>query len=150
VRDAESMKVRALDEGADDYVTKPFSMPELLARIRAQLRRSQPTTSGARLEVGDFVLDEDAHRITIKGVPLSLTPKEFELLRVFAQSPERVLTHRVLVRRIWGEAHGEQIENLRVLIASLRKKLEHGGPTRYIESEPWIGYRFMPGGITLD
>ncbi len=145
VRDTEAMKVTALDEGADDYLTKPFSMPELLARVRAQLRRaSDPDTTALRLEIGDFVVDVDTHSVTVRGKAVHLTPKEFDLLLLFARSPERVLTHRVLLHAIWGPAGVEQPEYLRVLIAGLRKKIEGGGPQKYIHSEPWVGYRFQP------
>jgi two-component system, OmpR family, KDP operon response regulator KdpE len=147
VRESEAMKVAALDEGADDYVTKPFSTPELLARVRSHLRRAPAESQGGRIEAGHFVVDQQAHTLTLNGAPVALTPKEFDLMVLLAQRPERVLTHRVLVRGVWGHGSTDQIENLRVLIASLRKKLERGGPLRYIESEPWIGYRFMPSGV---
>ena len=146
VRDTEAMKIRALDEGADDYLTKPFSMPELLARVRAQLRRAEGSTpeSQAPVEVGDFRIDIDAHIATVRGTPVRLTPKEFDLLLFFARSPGRVLTHKTLLRAVWGPAGEDQPEYLRVLIAGLRKKIEAPGPARYILSEPWVGYRFEP------
>jgi len=147
VRDTDVMKITALDEGADDYLTKPFSMPELLARVRAQLRRTADTsTAEAHLEVGDFIIDTDTHSVHLRGEIVHLTPKEFDLLLVFARSPDRVLTHRVLLRAVWGAAGDDQPEYLRVLIAQLRKKIERTG-TRYIASEPWIGYRFYPEGL---
>jgi len=147
VRDTDVMKVNALDEGADDYLTKPFSMPELLARVRAQLRRVPdlpPTAS--RIEVGDFLIDADAHSAIVRGQPIHLTPKEFDLLQLFARSPHRVLTHKVLLRAIWGPSGDEQPEYLRVLIAGLRKKIEPAEGKKYIHSEPWVGYRFEPSG----
>ena len=146
VRDTEAMKVTALDEGADDYLTKPFSMPELLARVRAQLRRAETAeTAEARVELGDFVIDADAHIATLRGQPLHLTPKEFDLLAVLLRNPERVMTHKVLLRAVWGPAGEEQPEYLRVLVGQLRKKLGGNGQN-YIESEPWVGYRLRPGG----
>ena len=149
VRANDQMKVTALDEGADDYLTKPFSMPELLARVRAQLRRNLETQPVAtHLEIGDFIIDTDAHTVSIRAHVVHLTPKEFDLLLVFARSPERVLTHKVLLRAVWGPAGDGQPEYLRVLIAQLRKKIELPEGPRYILSEPWIGYRFSPSGTT--
>ena len=147
VRDTDIMKVNALDEGADDYLTKPFSMPELLARVRAQLRRvpDAPPTA-ARIEAGDFLIDADAHSSIVRGQPIHLTPKEFDLLQFFARSPHRVLTHKVLLRAIWGPSGDDQPEYLRVLVAGLRKKIETAEGKKYIHSEPWVGYRFEPSG----
>ncbi len=147
VRDSDLMKVRALDEGADDYLTKPFSMAELLARVRAALRRisdSEPLET--RINTGDFMIDAEAHTVSVRGNTVHLTPKEFDLLLLFARSPGRVLTHKVLLRAIWGPAGDRQPEYLRVLIAGLRKKVERSERPRYIQSEPWIGYRFLPAG----
>ena len=147
VRDTDAMKVKALDEGADDYLTKPFSMPELLARVRAQLRRIPPTEAAeTHVEVGDFVIDSEAHTVAVRGSAVHLTPKEFELLLLFARSPGRVLTHKVLLRAIWGTAGEDQPEYLRVLVAALRKKIERGPGHKYVQSEPWVGYRFDPTG----
>lgn len=149
VRDTDVMKVTALDEGADDYLTKPFSMPELLARVRAQLRRNAETDAAeSHLEVGDFVIDSDAHTVLVRGQAIHLTPKEFDLLVLFARAPNRVLTHKILLRGIWGPAGDHQPEYLRVLIAQLRKKIERADGPRYIASEPWVGYRFEPEGLS--
>ncbi len=145
VRDTDVMKVTALDEGADDYLTKPFSMSELLARVRAQLRRTtEQDAVETQIELGDFTIDIGAHSVLVRGQSVHLTPKEFDLLLLFARSPHRVLTHKVLLRGIWGSAGDNQPEYLRVLVAGLRKKIESGDTHRYIQSEPWIGYRFEP------
>jgi len=147
VRNTETMKVQALDEGADDYLTKPFSTPELLARIRVRLRNAAGVTNEPEaLSLGDFVVDVGAHSTRVAGQEVHLTPKEFDLLLAFARKPDRVLTHRVLLREVWGGTAVDQPENLRVLVGSLRKKLESVSGKRYIESEPWVGYRFHPGG----
>lgn len=143
VREQESSKILALDSGADDYVTKPFSAPELLARVRAHLRRrvevaNLPTT----VEEGDFVVDTEAHRVLVRGKETHLTPKEFDLLLLMLRSTGRVLTHKVLLRGVWGTAGEEQPDYLRVLIAQLRKKIDVPDQESYIESEPWVGYRF--------
>jgi two-component system KDP operon response regulator KdpE len=147
VRDTDAMKVTALDDGADDYLTKPFSMPELLARVRSQLRRiAEPEATESRIEIGDFVIDVDAHTVSVRNSSIHLTPKEFDLLLMLARAPHRVLTHKVLLRAIWGPAGEDQPDYLRVLIAGLRKKIECGDGLKYIQSEPWVGYRFQPHG----
>ena len=151
VRDGESMKVRALDAGADDYVTKPFSMPELLARVRVHLRRgAKGETAETRFEAGDFVIDTELHAVRLKGERVHLTPKEFDLLLYFVRHAYRVLTHKTLLSAIWGFAGEGQPEYLRVLVAQLRKKIEGARGVRYIVSEPWIGYRFEPEGETVE
>ena len=153
VRDADAMKIAALDDGADDYLTKPFSMPELQARVRAHLRRSPVAAPGDEgvLTAGDLAVDAAAHTITLRGQELHLTPKEFDLLLLLLRHAGRVMTHKVLLRSIWGAAAESQPEYLRVLVGQLRKKLDRGDGVRYIQSEPWIGYRLVaPGESALD
>jgi len=144
VRGEEKTKVEALDAGADDYVTKPFGMDELLARIRATLRRKPATDSNERiLKAGDFRVDLDAHLAVHGENELRLTPKEFELLVHLVRNPGKVLTHRALLGAVWGGDYTEQHEYLRVFIGQLRKKIESDpSKPRYILTEPWIGYRF--------
>ena len=146
VRGEEKTKVQALDAGADDYVTKPFGMDELLARIRATLRRQPVTDAQARiLEVADVRIDLDAHVATRDGEELRLTPKEFDLLAHLMRNAGKVLTHRSLLGAVWGGDYTEQHEYLRVFIGQLRKKIEPDpSKPRYILTEPWIGYRFNP------
>lgn len=146
VRGEEEIKVEALDAGADDYVTKPFGMDELLARIRAALRRQPANDSKSRvLEIGEFRIDLEAHVATRGGEELRLTPKEFELLAYLVRNAGKVLTHRSLLGAIWGGGHTEQHEYLRVFIGQLRKKIEPDpSKPHYILTEPWIGYRFNP------
>ena len=144
VRGEEKTKVEALDAGADDYVTKPFGMDELFARIRAALRRQPVNGEHARiLEAGEFRIDLDAHVATRSGVELRLTPKEFDLLTHFVRNPGKVLTHRALLGAVWGGDHTEQHEYLRVFIGQLRKKIEPDPSNpHFILTEPWVGYRF--------
>jgi two-component system KDP operon response regulator KdpE len=145
VRDHERSKVEALDAGADDYVTKPFSIQELLARVRAHLRRAPERTESA-ISVGDFVVDVAAHSVTVQGKEVHLTPKEFDLLAHLARHPGKVLTHRALLTAVWGGQAAHQPEYLRVFVGQLRKKLEGETGRQYIHTEPWIGYRFVPEG----
>ena len=147
-RGAEADKVAALDAGADDYVTKPFGSEELLARIRVALRRveTSPASAGPIVR-GDLVIDRDRHLVNRGDEKLRLTPKEFELLVFLAQHPGRVLTHRAILKAIWGPHAVDQPEHLRVLLGSLRKKLEpNPSRPRYIVTEPWVGYRFADPG----
>jgi two-component system KDP operon response regulator KdpE len=144
-RGAERDKVRALDEGADDFVTKPFGPEELLARVRSALRRVfRPDDPGTgRLDVGHLVIDFDRRRVIRGGEEIRLTPKEFDLLSVLARNAGRVMTHRALLKAIWGATVIDQPEHLWVLVRQLRKKIEPDPRTpRYIQSEPWVGYRF--------
>ena len=147
VKGEEMIKVQALDAGADDYVTKPFSMSELNARIRAALRRAAlPEEPQLPLiEMGDFRIDVLSRSIQVKAREVHLTPKEFDLLVFFARHPEKVLTHRTLLAAVWGPNSLEQPEYLRVFIGQLRKKLELDDSPKYIVTEPWVGYRFEPG-----
>lgn len=145
VRSHERSKVEALDAGADDYVTKPFGIQELLARVRAHLRRAPERTAKA-IETGDFVVDPEAHAITANGKPMHLTPKEFDLLLHLARNAGKVMTHRALLTAVWGAQSVHQPENLRVFVGQLRKKLEAETGKQYIQTEPWVGYRFVPEG----
>ena len=143
-RAGEAEKVAALDIGADDYVTKPFSAEELLARIRVALRRvaEAETPELERVEVGDLTIDFSRHRVVRGDDEIRLTPKEFELLALLARNADRVLTHRAILKAIWGPNAVDQPEHLWVLVAQLRKKIEPDpGNPRYLLSEPWVGYR---------
>ena len=141
VKGEEKTKVEALDAGADDYVTKPVGMDELLARVRRNLARAQPTEDGSRgtIAIGDFKIDADAFRVVVKNTEIRLTPKEFELLLYLARHAGRVATHRTLLLAVWGPNSLEQPEHLRVLVAQLRKKIETESTPHYIITEPWVG-----------
>ena len=147
VRDPERSKVEALDAGADDYITKPFSIQELLARVRAHLRRAPERTTAA-IEAGDFVVDATAYSITVQGKPIHLTPKEFDLLLHLARHAGKVITHRALLTAVWGAQSAHQPEYLRVFIGQLRKKLEAQTGKQYIQTEPCVCYRFIPEGLS--
>lgn len=147
----EKIKVEALDIGADDFVTKPFGIDELLARVRASLRRatSQPASESAQtvLQAGDFHVDLEARNVTVRGREVHLTPKEFDLLIYFVKHSGKVLTHHTLLAAVWGGDYVEQDQYLRVFVGNLRKKLETDSSVRrYILTEPWVGYRFNPQG----
>jgi two-component system KDP operon response regulator KdpE len=148
VKGEETIKVEALDAGADDYITKPFSINELLARVRATLRRaSAPQQQETPLiEVGDFRIDIPGRTVQVNDRDVRLTPKEFDLLVYLARHPGKVITHRTLLGAVWGQNSVEQPEYIRVFIGHLRKKLEPDeNAGHYIVTEPWVGYRFEPG-----
>jgi len=150
-RAGEAEKVAALDIGADDYVTKPFSAEELLARIRVALRRvaEAETPELERVEVGDLTIDYSRHRVVRGDDEIRLTPKEFELLALLARNADRVLTHRAILKAIWGPNAVDQPEHLWVLVAQLRKKIEPDpGNPRYLLSEPWVGYRLASSPLS--
>ncbi len=147
IRNQDAVKIGALDAGADDYITKPFSIQELMARVRAQLRRQEATAGEPQpvMTLGDFVIDIPQHRVTVRGREVHLTPKQFELLVCLAEHAGQVMTHRALLHAVWG-ANTDQPEYLRVHIGQLRKKIELNEEPKYIVTEPWIGYRFRPTG----
>jgi len=144
VRNSERDKVLALDAGADDYVVKPFGMQELLARIRAALRRRLPKDKETTFATKDFSVDFETRLVTVRGANIHLTPKEFELLRHLVMNAGKPLTHRRLLQAVWGPDYGNEPEYLRVMVNQLRKKLE-SDPARpkLILTEPWVGYRFQ-------
>lgn len=148
VKGEEKTKVSALDAGADDYVTKPFGIDELLARVRATLRR-KPSKSEEKIQIleeGDFSIDLAAHKAVIRGQEIHLTPKEFDLLIYLFENRGRVITHRAILAAVWGGNSTEQPEYLRVFLGNLRKKIEaNPSQPQYIVTEPWVGYRFNAG-----
>jgi two-component system, OmpR family, KDP operon response regulator KdpE len=145
VRNAERDKVMALDAGADDYVVKPFGMQELLARIRAALRRTTPPDADSSFAVKDFAVDFAKRLVTVRGKEVHLTPKEFQLLRHLVLNAGKPLTHRRLLQAVWGPDYGDEPEYLRVMINQLRKKIESDpAKPKLILTEPWVGYRFQP------
>jgi two-component system, OmpR family, KDP operon response regulator KdpE len=149
VRGEEKPKVEALDSGADDYVTKPFNINELVARVRAGLRRAstpREEENASMIEAGDFHIDLNTRLVTVRDREVRLTPKEFDLLSYLAKNPGRVITHHTLLASVWGGMSTQQPEYLHVFMNHLRKKLEpEDGSVRYIVTEKWVGYRFEPG-----
>jgi two-component system KDP operon response regulator KdpE len=145
VEGAEDRKVAALDEGADDYLTKPFSMPELLARVRVALRhREGPATiEDAVLEVGDLRVDLARHQVRVDARDVELTPKEFDFLALLARYPGRVLTHRTILQEVWGRQYGTETQYLRVYASQLRKKLQDDPAAPRLITEPGVGYRLV-------
>jgi len=145
VRDAEKDKIAALDAGADDYVTKPFSAPELMARVRAALRRlpNGPENGPQVIKAGDFEIDLQTRRVHAHGKEIRLTPKEFDLLRYLVSHPNIPVPHMKLLQVVWGPDYGEEVEYLRVFINQLRKKIElDSSNPQFLLTEPWVGYRF--------
>jgi two-component system KDP operon response regulator KdpE len=150
VRNQEKVKIEALDAGADDYVTKPFQIDELLARIRAALRRFKNTPNAdktAEVIIGDFRIDPGSRQVFVRGTEVHLSPKEFDLLHALSFSPDRVITRRKLMVAVWGGYNVDQPESLRVLVGQLRRKIEPTDEPQYILTEPWVGYRFVPDGL---
>jgi two-component system KDP operon response regulator KdpE len=145
VRNTEKDKVEALDAGADDYIIKPFGMQELLARVRAALRRTPLAlqTGQQQFLFDDVEVDFEARHLSVRGQKVHLTPKELELLRYLITHPNRAITHRELLQAVWGPDYGDEVEYLRVFVNQLRKKLEpRPEKPRYLLTEAWVGYRF--------
>jgi two-component system, OmpR family, KDP operon response regulator KdpE len=145
VRDSEADKVEALDAGADDYMTKPFGSPELLARIRAALRRLPQIATGLQtVRVDDMEINFTTRRVTVGSKEIRLTPKEFDLLQYMVSHPNLPLPHTKLLQSVWGPDYGDEVEYLRVFVNQLRKKIEKNPSSpKYLITEPWIGYRFQ-------
>jgi len=145
VRDAEAEKIAALDAGADDYITKPFAIGELLARLRASLRnRSESATDRGQLQFGPLAIDVPNHVVSFEGKPVKLTRKEFAVLAMLARNAGRLVGHRQLLSTIWGPAHVEDIQYLRIVVGHLREKLgDDAADPRFIVTEPGVGYRFL-------
>jgi len=144
VRGAEEDKVAALDAGADDYVTKPFGMPELLARIRAALRRVPVAMDPTLIQAGELEINPPARSVKVAGRAVRLTPKEFDLLHYLASNPNVTIAHAKLLQAVWGPDYGDEVEYLRTFINQVRKKIEKDpAHPQHIITEPWVGYRFQ-------
>lgn len=144
VRSAEEDKVAALDAGADDYVTKPFGMPELLARIRAALRRLPVSSDSALIRAGDLEINPTTRTVKVSGRDIRLTPKEFDLLHFLATNPNVPMAHVKLLQAIWGPDYGDEVEYLRTFINQVRKKIEKDpAHPKHVITEPWVGYKFQ-------
>jgi len=144
VRNSVRDKIDALDAGADDYIVKPFAMAELLARVRAALRRSSPEQPLPKIETSELTVDLDMRMVTVRGDSVHLTPKEFDVLRLLVTQQGRPVTHRKILQIVWGPEYGEETEPVRVVIRQLRKKIEKNpAHPRYILTEPWVGYMFQ-------
>jgi len=151
VRNSEQDKVLALDSGADDYVVKPFAIGELLARIRAALRRSSSLEPLPQIETPELRIDLEKRSVDVRGVRVHLTPREFDVLRTLVVQEGKPLAHKRLLQTVWGPDHAEDTENLRVVINQLRKKIEKDpAHPRYILTEPWLGYRFQLPGLASE
>jgi len=151
VRNSVRDKIDALDAGADDYIVKPFAMEELLARVRAALRRSSAEQPLPKIESSELTVDLEMRMVTVRGNSVHLTPKEFDVLRLLITQPGRPITHKKMLQIVWGPEYGEETEPLRVVIRQLRQKIEKD-PThpRYILTEPWLGYKFQLPNDTLE
>jgi DNA-binding response OmpR family regulator len=152
-RGEEADKVRGLQMGADDYITKPFGFPELLARVEAVLRRTANNGSGSGQEVyhqGDLALDPAAHQANLAGVDLKLTPTEYRLLAFLMQHSGQLLSHRQILQGVWGEAYADDVDSLRIYIRNLRRNLETGDGPRYISTEHGLGYRFLKSRLNTE
>jgi two-component system KDP operon response regulator KdpE len=144
VRNSVRDKIDALDAGADDYIVKPFAMAELLARVRAALRRSSAEQPLPKIETSELTVDFEMRMVTVRGNSVHLTPKEFDVLRLLVTQEGRPVTHRKILQTVWGPEYAEETEPVRVVIRQLRKKIEkHPAHPRYILTEPWVGYMFQ-------
>jgi two-component system KDP operon response regulator KdpE len=152
-RDAERDKVTALDLGADDYLTKPFGINELLARVRVALRHAARPTTGTEpvIRFGEIEVDLEQRRLTVSGEDVHLTPTEWDLVKLFVENPDKILTDRAIMRAVWGATYRAQAHSLHVYVGRLRKKLEAGpGARRHLVTEPGVGYRFVTDGLARE